>query len=88
MYKSNNKLLDKFEKTFIFSSKIPYDDIDKVNYLENKYIDLEKKYLELIGKLKNPLVKLVIDVEDKNVINLMNRIKIIKSSYDWKNNSK
>ena len=87
MYKSNNELLDKFEKTFIFSSKIPYDDIDKVNYLENKYIDIEKKYLKLRGELKNPLVKLVIDIEDENVVDFMNRIKLIKKSYNWKNKS-
>tara|TARA_R110002167_G_scaffold2540_3_gene12836 strand:- start:5994 stop:6551 length:558 start_codon:yes stop_codon:yes gene_type:complete len=87
MYKSDNKLLHKFEQTFVFSSKIPYDGIDKVNYLENKYFSLEKKYLQLTQKLKNPLIKLVIDVEDKNVIDLIKRIKLIKSTYDWQNKS-
>lgn len=88
IYKQDNKDLEAIEKTFVFKSKIPYDNIDKVNYLENKYIDIEKKYIELRTKLKNPLVKLVIDVEDKNVVDLVNRIKLIKSSYDWKNNPK
>ena len=88
IYKSNNNLLEKFEKTFVFSSKIPYDDIDKVNYLENKYIDLEKKYIELRDKLKNPLVKLVVDVEDENLVDFIERVKLIKSSYTWKNNTK
>ena len=67
---------------------IAYDDIDKVNYLENKYIDIEKKYIELRDKLKNPLVKLVIDVEDENLVDFIQRVKLIKSSYSWKNNTK
>ena len=88
MYKSNNKNLDKFEKTFLFKSKIPYEDVDRANYLENKYIDVEDKYLKLRDKLKNPLVKLILDVEDEDVVDLMNTIKLKKSSYKWKNNLK
>ena len=84
MYKSNNKLLEKFEKTFVFSSKIPYTDIDKVNYLENKYIEIESKYLELIDTLKNPLVKLVLDIEDEHYMEFTERVKTIKKSYTWR----
>ena len=85
MYKSNNKNLDKFEKTFLFKSKIPYEDVDRANYLENKYLDVEYKYLKLRDKLKNPLVKLILDVKDENVVDLMNTIKLKKSAYEWIN---
>lgn len=85
MYKSNNKNLDKFEKTFFFKPRIPYEDVDRANYLENKYLDIEEKYLKLRDKLKNPLVKLILDVKDEDVVDLMNTIKLRKKSYDWKN---
>jgi len=41
--------------------------------------------IQFLGFLKNPLVKLILDVKDEDVVDLMNTIKLRKKSYDWKN---
>tara|TARA_B100000780_G_scaffold100259_1_gene70017 strand:- start:1000 stop:1482 length:483 start_codon:yes stop_codon:yes gene_type:complete len=84
IYKKDNKTLDIIENIFAFKSKIPLDEIDKVNYLENKYGTLEAEYLKQKEQLKNPLVKLVIDIPDNKIVDAKDRIKLMKKSWEWK----
>ena len=84
IYKKENKDLDIIENIFVFKSKIPLDEIDKVNYLENKYGTLEAEYLKQKEQLKNPLVKLVIDIPNDKVVDAKDRIKLMKKSWEWK----
>tara|TARA_R110000744_G_scaffold171899_1_gene290414 strand:- start:3608 stop:4102 length:495 start_codon:yes stop_codon:yes gene_type:complete len=87
-FKKENKKLDELENIFIFKSNLNYDEIDKLHYLENKYRNLEGKYFKLEDKLKKPLVKLVLDVEDKYENYLIEKIKILKQGSAWQNKSK
>ena len=84
IYRQGNKTLETIEKTFVFNSKIPLDEIDKVNYLENKYESLESEYLKQKEQLKNPLVKLVIDIPNDKLVDAKDRIKLMKKSWEWK----
>ena len=88
IYKRDNKQLTEFENTFVFKSRIPYSEIDKVNYLENKYNSLEAEYLKLRETLKNPLVRMVLTVPDDKFFEFKDKFKIIKSSWEWQNKSK
>ena len=85
IYRQGNKTLETIEKTFVFNSKIPLDEIDKVNYLENKYESLESEYLKQKEQLKNPLVKLVIDIPNDKLVDAKDRIKLMKASWKWLN---
>ena len=85
IYRQGNKTLETIEKTFVFNSKIPLDEIDKVNYLENKYGTLEAEYLKQKEQLKNPLVKLVIDIPNDKLVDAKDRIKLMKASWKWLN---
>ena len=84
IYRQGNKTLETIEKTFVFNSKIPLDEIDKVNYLENKYESLESEYLKQKEQLKNPLVKLVIDIPNDKLVDAKDRIKLMKKSWKWR----
>jgi len=84
IYKAHNKQLSDFEKTFVFKSKVPYDEMDKINYLQNIYIDLENKYLKLEEKLKHPLVKLITSIPEDKMSEVKESIQLMKSSWKWK----
>jgi|TARA_R110000824_G_scaffold34045_2_gene108737 hypothetical protein len=87
IYKRDNKDLTEFENTFVFKSRIPYDEIDKVNYLENKYNALESKYLDLEKTQKNPLVKMVLTVPDEKFYEFKDKLKLIINALSWQNKS-
>jgi len=88
IYKRDNKNLVEFEKTFVFNTRIPYDKIDRFNYLENKYNSLESEYLKLEKILKNPLVKMVLTVPDNKFFEFKEKFKVLKHSWDWQNKAK
>lgn len=85
IYKRDNKDLGEFEKTFVFKSRIPYDKIDRFNYLENKYNSLEGEYLKLQKTLQNPLVRMVLTVPDNKLIYVKQQLKAIQNSWEWQN---
>lgn len=85
IYREKNKNLKKIENSFTFENvRIPLDEIDKVNYLEKKYAKIESDYIKLNNKLKNPLVKLVIDIPADKITSAKGRIKRMKASWDTK----
>ena len=84
IYKINNQLLCDIEKKFIFNSIIPYDEEDKINYLENKYKLLEKQHQELIQKSSHPIVKFSLTIDGDKVDVMLKQMKIIKQSWNWK----
>jgi hypothetical protein len=55
VYKNYNEQLEEIENIFIFKGKLNYDEIDNINYIENKYNSLEEKYEEL--KVKYSLLE-------------------------------
>ena len=87
IYKRDNKDLNEFENTFVFKSRIPYDEIDKVNYLENKYNSLEANYLKLQKTMQNPLVRMVLNVPDNKFYEFRDKLKIIVKALEWQNKS-
>ena len=63
------------------SLQIRHDEIIKIkngqiDYLEKKYVRLETEHLELKNSLKNPLVKLVLDVPTHKTQEMRDRIKM------------
>jgi hypothetical protein len=63
VYKNYNNQLEELENIFIFKGKLNYDEIDNINYIENKYNSLEEKYEELkvkyalLEKIKIPQIE-------------------------------
>jgi len=81
IYKKSNKKLARIEKKFYFTPNVPFDEINKIDYLEKKYVRLETEHLELKNSLKNPLVKLVLDVPTHKTQEMRDRIKMIKNAW-------
>ena len=55
IYKGYNNHLKEIERFFTFSNNYNYDDVDRVSYIEIRYIALEEKYENL--KLKYRLLE-------------------------------
>lgn len=81
IYKKSNKKLARIENKFYFTPNVPFDEINKIDYLEKKYVRLETEHLELKNSLKNPLVKLVLDVPTHKTQEMRDRIKMIKNAW-------
>jgi len=81
MYKKTNKKLGRLEKKFYFTPNVPFDEINKIDYLEKKYIKLETENLDLKDKFKNPLVTIVLDVPTHRTQEMKSKIKAIKNTW-------
>jgi len=81
-YRNKNNQLGRLEKKFMFTDNVPFDEIDKIEYLEKKYVRLETEHLELKNTLKNPLVNVVLDVPTHRTQELIGRIKMIKNAWN------
>ena len=53
IYKKTNEELSELESCFQFKSKLNYDEIDQVHFLQNQYRKIKKENLYLKKKLKN-----------------------------------
>jgi len=84
IYKTTNPKLDEIENMFLFKSGMDYDEIDKVHYLTNKLMNTEKKYNILLEQLKNPLIKLMLDVPKEKQYEVEDRLNLLKKSWEWK----
>ena len=84
IYRKKNIKLGRLEKKFYFTDNVPFDEIDKITYLEKKYVKLETEHVELKNTLKHSLVSLVIDVPTHRTQELRSKIKAIKKT--WLNN--
>jgi hypothetical protein len=80
-YRNKNIKLGRLEKRFYFTDNVPFDEIDKIEYLEKKYIKLESDFLELNKKIENPLVNLVLDVPTHRTQEMRGKIKAIKNTW-------
>lgn len=84
IYKTTNPKLGEIENMFLFKSGMDYDEIDKVHYLTNKLMNTEKKYNILLEQLKNPLIKLMLDVPKEKQYEVEDRLNLLKKSWEWK----
>ena len=80
-YRKKKPRLLKIENRFLFTDNIPFYEIEKIKYLENKYFALESEYLKTQEKLKHPLVSLVLDVPPNKTSEMRSRIKMIKNAW-------
>jgi len=80
-YREGNEKLKQLEKKFFFSTNVPFDEIDKIKYLESKCSTLEVDYLKIQEKLRSPLVSLVLDVPTHRTQELKSKIKAIKNTW-------
>ena len=81
IYRKKNIKLGRLEKKFYFTDNVPFDEIDKITYLEKKYVKLETEHVELKNTLKHSLVSLVIDVPTHRTQELRSKIKAIKKTW-------
>lgn len=88
IYKQYNIKLDELENMFIFKSKLEYDEIDKMHYLENKLDNCQQKHLTLQQQLKNPLIKLMHNVPENKYVEVEQKLNLLKQSWEWKNKKK
>lgn len=85
-YKIYNKHLEEIEQCFNFKSELKYDEIDKIHYLQGKCDNLEKKYNNLKHKVNNnPLLKVLQNIPDDKIEEIIERINLWTKSWNWKN---
>ena len=84
-YKLANPSLQYWENMFHFIDGLDYEEIDKINVLENRICNLQNKYDTLKEQLNHPVVKLVYDIpSDENKWELADKIVLIKKAWKWK----
>jgi len=88
IFKKSNKSLDEIENIFVFKSQLNYDEIDKIHYLENKCMNCEKKYNELLKKLDHPLIKEFSELPEDQAEDVKEKLTILKKSWEWKQKNK
>ena len=77
------------EGCFNFKSELKYDEIDKIHYLQSKCDNLEKKYIVLKKSIeKNPTLKVLHDIPNEKLGELIEKIDLWKKSWEWKSNDK
>jgi hypothetical protein len=88
-YRRYNEQLKEFEGCFNFKSELKYDEIDKIHYLQSKCDNLEKKYIVLKKSIeKNPTLKVLHDIPNERLGELIEKIDLWKKSWEWKSNDK
>ncbi len=80
-HKRSNKKLAEVESYFTFRQDLPIDQINRLEYLEDKYNKLE--YM-----LDNALVRLVYKIPENRHEETMMHLKNVIKSFEWKYNDK
>ena len=76
MYKKTNSKLEDIENLFSFKSGLTIDEIDRVHYLENKFILLEKKN-------DSKLSKLLKQIPESKESEAEERISLMLRGWEW-----
>ena len=95
VYSKHNKQLQKLEGCFNFSQEISEENINttlnlQINYekLQYEHVKLLKDYehVKLQKDLKSPLISLVHDIPENKWSEVIERIGMLKKSWEWKSN--
>ena len=101
IYKKTNEDLSELESCFQFKSKLNYDEIDQVHFLQNQYSKIKKENLYLEEEIKelklnsknysfdDQKILLLFKGLPKNRIDeIIERINLLKKSWNWKSKDK
>jgi len=88
VYRKHNKQLQKLEGCFNFSQEISEDNINTTLNLQNNYEKLQYEHVKLQKDLESPLISLVHDIPENKWSEVIERIGMLKKSWEWKSNDK
>jgi len=88
VYRKHNKQLQKLEGCFNFSQEISEENINTTLNLQNNYEKLQYEHVKLQKDLKSPLISLVHDIPENKWSEVIERIGMLKKSWEWKSNDK
>ena len=85
IYKQHNNKLQKLEGCFNFSKEISEENVNTTLNLQNNYENLQYQYVKLENKLKSPMISLMYDIPEDKWSEVIERIGMLKKSWEWKN---
>jgi len=88
VYRQHNKQLQKLEGCFNFSQEISEENINTTLNLQNNYEKLQYEHVKLQKDLESPLISLVHDIPENKWSEVIERIGMLKKSWEWKSNDK
>ena len=101
IYKKSNEELSELESCFQFKSKLNYDEIDQVHFLQNQYRKIKKENLQLEEEIKeiklnsknysdeqHNLLMLFDGLSKDRIDEIIERISLLKKSWSWKSKDK
>jgi len=88
VYRKHNKQLQKLEGCFNFSQEISEENINTTLNLQNNYEKLQYEHVKLQKDLESPLISLVHDIPENKWSEVIERIGMLKKSWEWKSNDK
>ena len=101
IYKKSNEELSELESCFQFKSKLNYDEIDQVHFLQNEYRKVKKENLHLQEEIKeiklnsknysdeqHNLLMLFDGLSKDRIDEIIERISLLKKSWSWKSEDK
>ena len=91
MYKRYNSRLAEIEDSFeeINNLEFNQDSYIRNQYLTYKYDELRQKHKDLKDNIKtNPILEVLQDIPEDKIDEVIERINIMKKSWDWKSKDK
>lgn len=91
MYKRYNSRLASIEESFeeLNSLEFNQDSYIRNQYLTYKYDELRQKHKDLKDNIKtNPILEVLQDIPEDKIDEVIERINILKKSWDWKSKDK
>ena len=91
MYKRYNSRLEDIEYSFeeLNSLEFNQDSYIRNQYLTYKYDELKQKHKDLKENIKtNPILEVLQDIPEDKIDEVIERINIMKKSWDWKSKDK
>jgi len=88
VYRQHNKQLQKLEGCFNFSQEISEENINTTLNLQNNYEKLQYEHVKLQKDLESPLISLMYGIPENKWSEVIERIGMLKKSWEWKSNDK
>jgi len=88
VYRKHNKQLQKLEGCFNFSQEISEENINTTLNLQNNYEKLQYEHVKLQKDLESPLISLMYGIPENKWSEVIERIIMLKKSWEWKSNDK
>mgnify|MGYP003147807801 CR=1 FL=1 len=88
VYRKHNKQLQKLEGCFNFSQEISEENINTTLNLQNNYEKLQYEHVKLQKDLESPLISLMYGIPENKWSEVIERIGMLKKSWEWKSNDK